>query len=134
MVDSNSMETTALYFTILDILRVMDEWIRGSQRLNAFKNFWKAMKHQDKSDVAIINSNWEVLISRHDDIIKTLRERISRKTEEIKSLRDGVSPDSFREISKNLLRRGYNSCSTPLISSRPNRVAESTNLSSSSPL
>jgi len=96
MIDSDSMETTALHFTILDILRVMDEWIRQSGNAlkscqHTWKNYLRAQKHQDKRDGANITSNWEVLISCHGDLCKILLDRISQKTEEIKNLRDGVS-------------------------------------------
>jgi hypothetical protein len=101
MIDSDPMETTALYFDILGILRVMDEWIRlnSSNELNACKQSWIAQKRQDVRDVANITSNWDVIISRHREICGVLLNRIGKKTEEIESLRDGVSPlTSMRHI------------------------------------
>jgi len=93
MIDSGPMETTALYFAILGILRVMDEWIRhSSSALNSCKRSWIAQKRQDVHNVANITSNWDVIISRHREICGVLLNRIGKKTEEIESLRDGVSP------------------------------------------
>jgi hypothetical protein len=93
MIDSDPMETTALYFAVLGILCVMDEWIRhSSSALSSCKRSWITQMRQDVLDVANITSNWEVIISRHGEICRILLNRIGKKTEEIERLRDGVSP------------------------------------------
>lgn len=90
------METSGLYFAVLDILRVMDEWINHSlATLLQCQTNWNKQTHEDQNQAAIIASNWSVLIYRLRQSSAVLLDQINKKTKEVESLRDGVSTNSL---------------------------------------
>ncbi|KAF2496714.1 hypothetical protein BU16DRAFT_340064 [Lophium mytilinum] len=93
MFDS-SLKVSEQYFAILQILRIMREWICDALKdLERQKEIWQSdrgYRLSRKLDESIIESNWEVLVSLQQGFEKILLDRIDRKTEEVKSLRDGL--------------------------------------------
>jgi hypothetical protein len=100
---ARSLEKSELYFGVLQILRIMSEWIYESiTDLENQKQDWADFHwvgHGDaeylnvngrETDRGIINSNWDLLILHHTKLVKVLQDRIDRKTKEVESLRDGV--------------------------------------------
>jgi hypothetical protein len=96
-----SLEKSDLYFAVLQILRIMGEWISESVKdLEHQKEDWSEFGRFDapdylsakylETDREVINSNWDLLASHHAKLVKVLQDRIDRKTKEVESLRDGV--------------------------------------------
>jgi hypothetical protein len=95
MCDNRGLERSHLYFETLQILRVMTEWVHGSlEDLSETKNWWTSQRifrpNQEFDELTIL-SNWDVLVTRHSELARQILERVDRKTEDIKTLRDGVS-------------------------------------------
>lgn len=98
MFESDSdLEKSQVYFELLQILRTMDEWIYGSlEDLVRIRKDWKS-----KISVRFLQSfnakkpmrQWYKRIEIYYCLImmKHLWDRLERRTEDIKSLRDGVS-------------------------------------------
>jgi hypothetical protein len=107
MFDNNSFSRSELYFTILQLLRISSEWIRGGMEdLESLveASLWyyelpyvgnRAKRSPDDpttSNVSrVLQQNWKNVISHQKNLCKPLLDRIEKKTEEVKSLRDGVS-------------------------------------------
>jgi hypothetical protein len=108
-----SLNRSRLYFVVLQTLRIMGEWIgetlkdveqqktrwmkyrqiRKDHNVNGKSKF--VIPDQDFAlDENIIGANWEVLLSFQQNQENLLLDRLGRKTEEVKSLRDGVSLES----------------------------------------
>jgi len=102
-----SLEKSELYFAVLQILRIMGEWISESiidleNQKESWGDFhWDGyMAEYDyaeyltesarEKDRVAINSNWDLLGLHHAKLVKVLQDRIDRKTIEVESLRDGV--------------------------------------------
>jgi hypothetical protein len=97
-----SLEKSELYFAVLQILRIMSEWISESvtdlenkkEDWGSFHEIWDAEHPISENargiDKRLINSNWDLLVSHQAKLVKVLRDRIERKTKEVESLRDGV--------------------------------------------
>lgn len=91
-----SFRLSKLYFTVLQLLRIMAEWIEGSlddqKRLR--EQWWNGWNRQPLAltvdEKAIIDKNWDTIISSMEPRTQYFLDRINRKTEEVKSLRDGV--------------------------------------------
>ncbi|KAF2802242.1 uncharacterized protein BDZ99DRAFT_401745 [Mytilinidion resinicola] len=117
MFDS-SLDRSKQYFIVLQLLRIMGEWISGALKdLEQQKGGWlqdqeyrkyamiafherelradpsRGVPELDEIDLEekVISANWEALITYQRRHEKLLLDRIDKKTEEIKSLRDGVS-------------------------------------------
>jgi hypothetical protein len=97
-----SLEKSELYFAVLQILRIISEWIYKSvtdlenqkAELAYYAGFGSRVPEYPnnlETDRRVINSNWDMLISHHAKLIKVLLDRIERKTKEVESLRDGVT-------------------------------------------
>lgn len=103
MLDNNNLDRSDQYFQILQLLRVVTRWIQESQKDLARMGkewSWKprfrgkhvvAAKEVLDTDEKIVRDNWRVLISHHTTLSEELFREIDRKTEDIKSLRDGAS-------------------------------------------
>jgi hypothetical protein len=98
-----SLEKSELYFAVLQILRIMGEWMSESVTdLENQKESWEQFhgpgyggveyltESGREKDRIVINSNWDLLGSRHAKLVKVLQDRIDRKIKEVQSLRDGV--------------------------------------------
>jgi hypothetical protein len=103
----DSLNKSTRYFVVLQMLRIMGEWIGEALRdVEQQKHLW--FKHRqlrkfrnEQGDIVIaeqdlnleencIGANWEALISFQQSQERLLLNRVDRKTEEVKSLRDGV--------------------------------------------
>jgi hypothetical protein len=105
MFDKDPFPTSELYFTILQLLRLASDWIRGSlEDLETLAESWDFYRYftklpakrnglQDPVTVnvtKVLKKNWKNVISHQKSLAKPLLDRIEKKTEEVKSLRDGV--------------------------------------------
>lgn len=95
MFDGN-FERSRIYFTILQILRVFGECIRTvSEDLRTLDDlFYKPHKGFPQNfvddELLVLRSNWESIIKHQKVVEERLFGRVLNKTEEVKSLRDGV--------------------------------------------
>jgi hypothetical protein len=111
MFDNDPFPRSELYFTILQRLRISADWI--SESLKDLESLAEASQimceegvtkspderrgRQDPVTVSVrtvLEQNWKNIISHQKSLAKPLLERIEKKTEEVKSLRDGVSKSS----------------------------------------
>jgi hypothetical protein len=106
MFDNDPFPRSELYFTILQLLRISADWIsesltdleslaRTSQRFcekftKPPDERWGRQDPVTVSVCTVLKQNWENIISNQKSLAKPLLERIEKKTEEVKSLRDGV--------------------------------------------
>jgi hypothetical protein len=112
MFDNSSFSRSELYFTTLQLLRISSEWIRGGMEdleslaeASACHYISLSDGHHVKKSYTdhtihhvtnVLLQNWKNVISHQKLLCKPLLDRIERKTEEVKSLRDGVS--SSRQV------------------------------------
>ncbi|KAI1472915.1 uncharacterized protein F4812DRAFT_31724 [Daldinia caldariorum] len=106
MFDS-SFKLSRLYFTVIQILRLMAEWIEESASdITQSREHFSSVIHDGSlgltdEELERIEKNWNTISYKMDSQAKKLNSRIIRKTEEIKSLRDGLfNATSLRETSK----------------------------------
>ncbi|KAH8897647.1 hypothetical protein GQ53DRAFT_817930 [Thozetella sp. PMI_491] len=105
MCDNSHLDRSHLYFETLQILRVMTEWVHGSlEDLLETKHWWESARifrpNQELDEVSI-RSNWDVLVTRQRELARQILERVDRKTEDVKTLRDGLfNATSVREAGK----------------------------------
>ncbi|KAK5998073.1 hypothetical protein PT974_00445 [Cladobotryum mycophilum] len=101
MFDTNELERSELYFTVLQILRIFSESIRAAPdylttlsthvRSPVLNDCWFEKDSPRTPDVhRVLNYNWQIVLSKQESAAKRLLERIERKTDEVKSLRDGL--------------------------------------------
>ena len=111
MYDDASLRRSEYYFTVLQLLRIFSEWIRQTlddmdDMIRQFDDEmvpWLVARpddHTTSMSVKVSISNWANVSALQKRIGQDLLERIEKKKEEIKSLRDGVRrsstlPDSF---------------------------------------
>lgn len=102
MFDNDPFQRSKLYFTIIQLLRIASDWIRES--MEDLKSLSEHTNHLAKlqsfrdsrsslvtaSSGKILEQNWKKVIAYQRSIGKPLLDRIERKTEGVKSLRDGV--------------------------------------------
>lgn len=88
-----------LYFTLLQVLRIFGEYISPvSEDIKSLSSFFldpaNGLPFYDPrpDEESIIESNWKLVIQLQKDAEERLLRRILDKTEEVKSLRDGVCP------------------------------------------
>jgi hypothetical protein len=93
----NNFERSKLYFTILQILRIFGEYIRTmAADLHHLDNLFMAgnrgfpLNKMGQDELHVMRSNWELVFKAQKAAEKRLLDRLSDKTEEVKSLRDGV--------------------------------------------
>ncbi|KAI0377252.1 hypothetical protein F5Y04DRAFT_180576 [Hypomontagnella monticulosa] len=118
MMFDSTFERSQLYFTVLQTLRIISEWVHESGReLHQLKrDFYASVQSgparrgsisSKKSDappntlIDEIDKAWEELIALHNSSSESLLNRIEKKEEDIKSFRDGLfSATSVREASR----------------------------------
>lgn len=110
MFESNvngSFQRSEIYFTVIELLRIASEWIKSNtQELELCS--WQEIEDPeggvyDAVDSAkeshlkrkteckyIINNNWKIILKKDRLYSQVLLDRIHKKMEETKSLRDGV--------------------------------------------
>lgn len=85
------------YFVALQILRLVDEWVdEGVERLRELQDsddFHSLVRFRKQHD----EENWDQAIRNMEARAQQIKHRVATKSEEIKSLRDGVcgSPGRF---------------------------------------
>jgi hypothetical protein len=105
MFDS-SFERSRIYFKTLQVLRIFSQTVKSTRRtvytlaperipkvFSVRTGTRRPFIHPDTNatDDKILMANWKILWSYYLESEKQLLQRIAEKTEEIKSLRDGVS-------------------------------------------
>lgn len=92
------------YFTVLQILRISSDWIKTSMEnfKSEVETTWYTHIYEIEHDV-ILRSNGQALVSYKEEVGKRLLSRIEKKTEEVKSLSEGVSSCSEMEPTPNRL-------------------------------
>jgi hypothetical protein len=89
-------ERSRLYFTILQILRIFGECIRTvPMDLRALDsifphNWFDDSFHPNADELRDLGSNWSYITSNQKEAEERLLQRLSDKTDEVASLRDGV--------------------------------------------
>ncbi|KAI1455106.1 hypothetical protein F4805DRAFT_460040 [Annulohypoxylon moriforme] len=103
MLDDRELKTSDRYFEILQLLRIMTQWIdQTKDDMAKLSKDWEYQmknadmlstpldpKNLDPDDLAV-SENWEVLIRHHNTLVENLLKEIARKNEAIQSLRDGL--------------------------------------------
>jgi hypothetical protein len=98
MYDDNKHRRSENYFVVLQLLRVFRDTVIGiPQELQELSNKWKPQPEEyvQTKDTAnaelVIEENWNILLSHANKLTDELQGRIERATQEVTSLRDGVS-------------------------------------------
>ncbi|OTA91232.1 hypothetical protein M434DRAFT_389172 [Hypoxylon sp. CO27-5] len=125
MMFDSTFARSRLYFTVLQTLRIISEWIQQSeQELQQLKKDFDisvqpntarrgsiSPTQNDTSPntfIKEVDEAWEELISMHSSTSKYLLDRIEKKEVEIKSFRDGLfSATSVREASRATVLNQY---------------------------
>ncbi|KAI1140303.1 hypothetical protein F5Y05DRAFT_313052 [Hypoxylon sp. FL0543] len=125
MMFDSTFERSRLYFTVLQTLRIISEWIQQSERelQELKKDFGISAQHHmaprgslgpnpggvsPNAFMKEIDEAWEELITIHSSTSKHLLDRIEKKELEIKSFRDGLlSATSVREASRATVLNQY---------------------------
>ncbi|KAI1418563.1 hypothetical protein F5Y13DRAFT_2710 [Hypoxylon sp. FL1857] len=125
MMFDSTFERSRLYFTVLQTLRIMSEWIQESERelQQLRKDFGISVQPNaarrgsispglddapSNTFIKEIDEAWEELMSIHTSTSKCLLDRIEKKEAEIKSFRDGLfSATSVREASRATVLNQY---------------------------
>ncbi|XDG04011.1 hypothetical protein ABKA04_003626 [Annulohypoxylon sp. FPYF3050] len=105
----NSFERSELYFTVIQLLRIIRQWAEESMADHiALQQEWlQARSHLGfnftDNELRNIERNWDTILFQADIRTKRLFNRIDQKTEEVKSLRDGLfNATSLREAGKGM--------------------------------
>ncbi|KAI0410461.1 hypothetical protein F5X98DRAFT_381766 [Xylaria grammica] len=104
----DSFRLSKNYFSILQLLRIIGDLVeRLEQDLkNLRARYYQIASSEDlieKKDLLELNTNWDKVQSIVEMRAKVVRDRTARKTEEIKSLRDGLfNATSLRESTKSM--------------------------------
>lgn len=94
----NGFEISETYFTILQMLRIFDEWIQGTEAdfghlkeeiLCSVSNL--ILDSNIVVDMTVLATEIDRVVENQQSVGRKLRDRIERKRTEIESLRDGVS-------------------------------------------
>ncbi|KAI1348009.1 hypothetical protein F5Y01DRAFT_328989 [Xylaria sp. FL0043] len=104
-----------VYFILLQVLRIFGEYIRTvSDDLDGLSSLFlkpglrMVFKDPTPDELTDIKSNWEFVIRFQKDAEQRLLSRLSYKTEEIKSLRDGLfSATSLQETNRSATMNRY---------------------------
>lgn len=109
LVFDNSFQLSEQYFTVLQLLRIYQDWIveaeegidsLGEELINQCRS-WHAWQHQlspvDEVEWPLLMENLKSNFSNVNGFFRqrvdSLKERIQRKKDEVESLRDGVCCD-----------------------------------------
>ncbi|KAK6956933.1 hypothetical protein Daesc_002215 [Daldinia eschscholtzii] len=95
MFDTSS-RLSRLYFTVIQLFRLMTEWIEESASdIDQLKRKFREIRYEVRlglsaNEIASVEKNWDTISSKMNLLAERLYSRIHRKQEEIKSLRDGL--------------------------------------------
>ncbi|KAK3333034.1 hypothetical protein B0T19DRAFT_416990 [Cercophora scortea] len=104
----DSFQRSRMYFTVLETLRISGDWVdevpKTSKRLRQqWNDNVEPTKIFDEADWRALDKGWDAVERMITDRAMLLRDRINGKTEEVKSLRDGLfNATSLREASKGI--------------------------------
>jgi hypothetical protein len=106
MLENPSLEKSDLYFAILQVLRLMSEWIDssssdltrlqeraliGMEYLPLTPECGRHAETMKNVDIPAIRNNWNILLSRHKELKERLLFKIHQMKGDLETLRDGVS-------------------------------------------
>lgn len=105
----NSFERTEIYFTVIEILRIASEWVQDNCReieklseelkycLMILPSYIEndAQLRRKRECYKVVKNNGKILTRKAKENETEFLEAIGKKTEEAKSLRDGVSSPSI---------------------------------------
>jgi hypothetical protein len=108
MYGHDNMQESELYFALLQLLRIFSQSIREtSSHLEMLHDQWeerltrrKLRKFQSRFEemederYEILEGNWQTVLRHQRNVAATLLIRITQKTDDIHSLREGVRPPS----------------------------------------
>lgn len=93
----DGFERSRVYFTILQILRIFGDCIRTlSADLHVLDDFFLMgrpvfpLNDMRPNELRILRSNWDLVMAVQQSTAERLLDRLSKKEDELKSLRDGV--------------------------------------------
>lgn len=101
--NSSSMSLSRQYFIVLRMLQVFTEWIDDNMNLweetrsllidDRHSFFWSG--YESKARKQSLEDQLNIITQLLTSQTKQLKERVDRKTEEVKSLRDGVGSNLY---------------------------------------
>ncbi|KAI2606607.1 hypothetical protein GGR54DRAFT_620502 [Hypoxylon sp. NC1633] len=120
MLDKPDLRLSEFYFAVLQILRIASDWIKESMKhlrrlvdnmeikyyspnraRDGRPTFLSNSSEKQALEIQMFRQNWGSVLSRQQDIGRELLDRISKKQEEIQSLRDSLfSATSVSESTK----------------------------------
>ncbi|KAI0410808.1 hypothetical protein F5X98DRAFT_358738 [Xylaria grammica] len=99
----DSFKLSRTYFGILQLLRIIDDWVESTvlDLKELRRQYTLTRESATPDDVNNLESNWKTVLEIAEGKAETIRNRVIRKTEDIKSLRDGLfNATSLREATK----------------------------------
>ncbi len=97
MYDNHNLERSKSYFVMLQARRIFADSISESREELAHTIFYSriaasgcSLSQDPFGEAKIVEWNWQVLEMMHERVTKRFLDRIDRKFEQVKSLRDGV--------------------------------------------
>ncbi|KAI1372752.1 hypothetical protein F4677DRAFT_431417 [Hypoxylon crocopeplum] len=107
MLDDAELKKSDRYFGVLQLLRIMTHWVEQSKEgIEKLPKDWDERhsglyfdirglhipcdRRKIELDASVISKNWEILVHRHKTLAEGLLKEIGRRTEDIKTLRDGL--------------------------------------------
>ncbi|KAI0096953.1 hypothetical protein GGR51DRAFT_542117 [Nemania sp. FL0031] len=110
----NNFERSELYVTILQVLRIFNDYIRTvSDDLRLLDSLFLnkdnfPMYNMSQDELRIMRANWNSVKKFQKETEQSLLGRVSRKTEEVQSLRDGLfNATSLREANRSTVIARY---------------------------
>lgn len=99
MYDDHKLKRSEMYFTVLQLLRIFEDWASDLvEDVEALippvreKMRQRLVAHESEAEAhAIIEDNWKLLIAHAQDSKTDVVGQIERRKQEVSSLRDGVS-------------------------------------------
>ncbi|KAK3331381.1 hypothetical protein B0H66DRAFT_465134 [Apodospora peruviana] len=105
-----SFQRSKTYFTVLETLRISRDWVEDViKNWDGLGEQWSRLQTRGpnpifhEADLRAMSHNWESITLAVHEKAQSLLDRIDRKTEEVKSLRDGLfNATSLREATKGM--------------------------------
>lgn len=97
----NSFDCSEVYFAVLQLLRIFDDWIHEAAiEIERFDRLFEsdATLRRLGADANTLCENWQLVSQDFLEAQERLEERLKGKTEELKSLRDRVSIHCTRRL------------------------------------
>ncbi|KAK1830202.1 hypothetical protein QBC39DRAFT_354430 [Podospora conica] len=125
MFDNSELRLSEFYFTLLQTLRIASEWINEatydlkqmveyiersffSPNSTSIASFLSGTAEMQQAQITINRQNWESVLVHQRRAAARLLDRIAKKQEEVKSLRDGLfSATSINEAARSTQLSNY---------------------------